>query len=253
MKLCQRTRGSCGACCGLYNRRDLGRAAVIAELRRRTRLLSRTERTVEGFRAAARQLDADGPPPLFPSIRVCSLAGFLDAGETRVGCLAHPKATGGDDLRACGVYDVETCEAFLCPSHAGVDEREALLAERVGDFYLYGLVATDGPFLRTVLRSVERAVRATLEPAHLEAPRLAAALRRLLAIKEELAPGSDGLFAAFRHGAGGAGEEVGPEAILETLGADARSGNDAEQLEAEIALRLDACAVAFSQAALPRK
>jgi hypothetical protein len=253
MKLCQRARGSCGACCGLYNRRDLGRAAVIAELRRHTRLLARVEQTLDGFRTAARQLDADGPPPLFPSIRVCPLAGFLDARETRVGCLAHPKATGGEDLRACGVYDVETCEAFLCPSHASVDEREALIAERLGDFYLYGLVVTDGPFLRTALRSVERAVGETLSPAHLEAPRFASALRRLLAIKEELAPGSDGLFGAFRHGASPAGEDVGPEAILETLGADARSGNDADQLEAELARRLDGCAAAWGAAAVSRK
>ena len=247
VRLCQRARASCGACCGIYNRRDCGRAAVRAELTRHTRVLARTERTPEGFREAARRLQADAPAPIFPSIRVCQLVGFLDAAETRVGCLAHPKATGGPDLRACGVYDVDTCESFLCPSHAAITEREAAVVEAATDFHLFGLVATDAPFARAALDAVARASGAAIGPEELSTPPVTAALRRLFALKEELEPGSDGLFGAFRHdtATGHADAPRGGEAILAALGADARSGNDADLFEEEIASRLLACVVAL--------
>src|SRR5512133_3714744 len=154
MKLCQRAHASCGACCGIYNRGDLGRGPVRAELESHSRVLARAERTPEGVRSAMSRLEAEAPAAVFPSIRVCQLVGFLDARETRIGCLALPKATGGIDLRACGVYDVETCESFLCPSHAAMGEREATLLEAATDFHLYGLVATDAAFLRAVLEGL---------------------------------------------------------------------------------------------------
>src|SRR5512139_3480102 len=118
MELCQRATASCGACCGLYNRRDHGRAAIRAELARRTRALRDLPRTPEAFRAAETALAAGAPAPLFPSVRVCTFLGFLDDAGARVGCLAHPKATGGPDLRDCGVYDARICETFFCPSFA---------------------------------------------------------------------------------------------------------------------------------------
>jgi hypothetical protein len=247
VRLCQRARASCGACCGIYNRRDCGRAAVRAELTRHTRVLARAERTPAGFSEAARRLQADAPEPVFPSIRVCQLVGFLDAAETRVGCLAHPKATGGPDLRACGVYDVETCESFLCPSHAAITEREAAIVEAVADFHLFGLVATDAPFARAALEALARATGRAIEPEELGAPTVAAALRRLFALKEELEPGSDGLFGAFRHdtAAGLTDAQRGSgEAILGAVGADARSGNDADLFEEEIRSRLQGCVAA---------
>jgi hypothetical protein len=135
--LCQHAGASCGACCGLYNRADLSRDAARAELRRNTAEIAETKRTPEAFRAAAARRSRELPPPLFPSVRTCPLLGFLDDEEAHVGCLAHPAVTGGPDLRACGVYDVLTCEAFLCPSHAYLSEEEAGMAAAVaGDFYL---------------------------------------------------------------------------------------------------------------------
>jgi hypothetical protein len=252
VRLCQRAKGSCGACCGLYNRRETGRAAVRAELARHTRVLARTERTPAAFRAAARRLAEDAPAAVFPSIRVCQLVGFLDEQETRVGCLAHPKATAGIDLRACGVYDVDTCESFLCPSHAGITEREAAIVEAVADFHLYGLAVTDAPFVRAALQALAAAAGRPVELAQLRHAPLAAALRRLLALKEELAPGSDGLFGAFDRATATVderiGEAAGAEAILAALGADARSGNDADLLEAELEARLRSCVAALRDA-----
>jgi hypothetical protein len=258
MQLCQRTTASCGACCGLYNREDLSREAVAAELARRTRALRAVERTPESFLAAAAALAEDGPSPLFPSVRVCPLLGFLDEAETRVGCLAHPSATGGPDLRGCGAYDAVVCEAFICPSHAWLTEEEAALAEAVaGDFHLYGLVVTDVPFLRASLGAVAERVGARVELRHARHAPFQAALRSLLALKEELAPGSEGLFGAFSRRADGEpvdrridydalGRPTSPhDAILTCIGADPRSGNDLDEIEAEVRARLDACCRAF--------
>ncbi|HEX9051835.1 MAG TPA: hypothetical protein VF841_14995 [Anaeromyxobacter sp.] len=258
MDLCQRATASCGACCGLYNRRDHGRAAVRAELARRTRALRDVPRTPGAFRAAAAALPAEGPEPLFPSVRVCPLLGFLDEAGTRVGCLAHPRATGGPDLRDCGAYDARICDTFFCPSFAFLSEEEAALAEAAtGDFHLYGLVVTDVPFLRACLGAVASGAGARVERRHLEAPPFRAALRRLLGLKSQLAPGSEGLFGAFAPAPDGGevprridyaamGRAASSyDAILTCAGADPRSGNDLDRLEAEVRRRLDACVAAF--------
>jgi hypothetical protein len=268
MVLCQRHTASCGACCGLYNRADPSRQAVEGELRRRTAVLARTPRTAAAFRTAARSLEAGGPPPLFPSVRVCPLLGFLGEGERRIGCLAHPGATGGVDLRDCGVYDGGICETFLCPSFAWLSEEEAEIAEAAaGDWHLYGLVVTDVPFLRAALQAIAEGAGAAVERRHLGDARCRAALHRLLALKEELAPGSEGLFGAFAPGPDG---EPVPrridygalgrgasryDAILTCVGADPRSGNDLDRLEEEVRRRLDACVRAFGRggAAPPRR
>jgi hypothetical protein len=258
LSLCQREGASCGACCGLYNRRDLSRGAVRAELSRRTDALAGLPRTPAAFSAAAAALGAGGPEPLFRSVRVCPLLGFLDAARTRVGCLAHPSSTGGPDLRDCGVYDVSICETFYCPSFSLLTEGEAALAaEASGDFHLYGLVVTDVPFLRAALGAIAERAGARVELHHLEHAPFRAAVKRLLATKEELAPGSDGLFGAFRPAADGgeaprrlAGEVLPAERspfdeLLLCAGADPRSGNDLERLEAEAGRRLAACVRAF--------
>jgi hypothetical protein len=259
VNLCQREKASCGACCGLYNRADPSRAAVRAELRRRTRALAAVPREPAAFRAAARALEDSAPPPLFPSVRVCALLGYLDAAESRIGCLAHPAVTGGPDLRDCGVYDARICESFLCPSFSWLTEEEAAIAEEAtaGDVHLYGLVVTDVPFLQAVLAAVADGAGARVERRHLDDGRFRAALRRLLDLKTQLAPGSEGLFGAFAAGPGG--EEVPRridyaalgrgrsrhDVILTCAGADPRSGNDLDRLEDEVRRRLDAVLAAF--------
>jgi hypothetical protein len=258
--LCQRGAASCGACCGLYNRADHSRAALEALLDRRTQALAGVPRTLEAFRAAAARL-AQGPDgePLFPLVRICPLLGWLDAARTRVGCLAHPGATGGADLRDAGAYDAFTCDAFLCPSHAWLGEAQAAMVARLcaDDPYRYGLVVTDAPFVRGVLEAVAALTGAQVEERHLEARAFREAVAALLALKEELCPGSDGLYGAFRPGPAGGevertidyrtlGRSHSPhDDILRSVGADPRSGNDLDALEAEVRARLDACARAF--------
>ncbi|HYG68535.1 MAG TPA: hypothetical protein VD838_12775, partial [Anaeromyxobacteraceae bacterium] len=238
--LCQRGGASCGACCGLYNREDFSRAGVAERLRRRTEVLRGTARTRDAFAAAAKGLAAEEPAAMFPTVRVCPLLGWLDDAETRLGCLAHPLATGGVDLRDCGVYDAKICDGFFCPSHAWLTEEEAALAVTLcaGDPWLYGLVITDVPFLRAALAAVADRAGARVEARHLVSDGFRGALAALLALKEELEPGSEGLFGAFEPGADGEpvprridyasiGRGVSPyDAILLCVGADPASGND---------------------------
>jgi hypothetical protein len=259
IRLCQREGASCGACCGLYNQVDHSRETLTAELWRRTRALAGVPREEAPFRAAAAALAKGAAAPVFPSVRNCMLLGFLDEAGGRIGCLAHPLATGGPDLRAAGVYDVTTCETFLCPSHAWLGEEEAELAEvGAGGWHLYGLVVTDVEFLRAVLGAVAALTGARVERRHLGHPPFRRALARLLSLKEELEPGSEGLFGAFRPGRDGEpvprrldyealARRTSPyDTILTCVGADPHSGNDLDLLEAEVRRRLDACAAAFA-------
>jgi hypothetical protein len=265
LRLCQRDGASCGACCGLYNQADHSREALGAELWRRTRALAGVPREESAFRAAAAALAKGAAAPVFPSVRNCMLLGFLDQAGTRIGCLAHPLVTGGPDLRAAGVYDVATCETFLCPSHAWLGEEEAELAELgAPGWHLYGLVVTDVDFLRAVLGAVAARTGARVERRHLALEPFRRALARLLSLKEELEPGSEGLFGAFRPGRDGEpvprrldyealARRTSPyDTILTCVGADPHSGNDLDRLEAEVVRRLDACAAAFAAPAAAR-
>ena len=258
--LCHREDASCGACCGLYNREDLSPNAVRAELRRTTELLAQTPLTEEAYRAAGAQRARELPVPLFPSVRICPMLGFLGPTERRVGCLAHPLVTGGEDLRSCGAYGPMTCQAFLCPSHRSLCEEEAaLVAQATGDYYLYGLVVTDADFLRAVLDALEALAGRRPAPPDLAHPRFRRALRAILSLKEELEPGSEGIFGAFRaaRAAGALREEearASSEAgrVLQALGGDLRSGNDVEMLEIEIGRRIDEAAAALREGMLRR-
>ncbi|HEX8537089.1 MAG TPA: hypothetical protein VF664_06465, partial [Cystobacter sp.] len=125
--LCQPGRGaSCGACCGLYNFRDHSRASLTARLAEQTEAFAALPPKHGAWRTQALALlESRRASPLFPAVRVCPLLGFVDEGRARVGCLGHPKVTGGVDLRDCGVYHAELCETFTCPSFTWLTDAQA--------------------------------------------------------------------------------------------------------------------------------
>ena len=201
--LCQPGGGagaSCGACCGLYNFRDHTRAALTAVLTRHTQAVQSVPLTREAYKEVAAQLQIEHATPAYPDVRVCPLLGFLDAGRTRVGCLAHPRQTGGVDLRDCGVYSARVCEEFECPSFIWLTPAQArLVLVACPDWYLYGLVITDVELVRGVLALIERALGASIDPDQLTAsPPALEALRSLFELKEQ-ADGrdEDGIFGRF--------------------------------------------------------
>ena len=188
-KLCQPGGGaSCGACCGLYNFADHGRGALEQALTRRTDRIRSLPLELHAFRAAAAELKEQEREALFTEVRICPLLGFLDAERSRVGCLAHPLVTGGEDLRDCGVYNARTCASFECPSFLWLSDAEAaLVRDACPDWYLYGLVITDVEFVRGCLRLISDASGATVDAQRLRRTALGE-VARVFALKEH-APG----------------------------------------------------------------
>jgi hypothetical protein len=189
--LCQPGRGaSCGACCGLYNFRDHSRTALTERLAEQTAQLRNIPKEREAWRDAARNLvESRREAPLFPAVRVCPLLGFLDEAQRTVGCLGHPQATGGVDLRDCGVYRASICETFTCPSFGWLEDAQARLVQAAcADWYLYGLVITDVEFVRGCLRLVERELGGPARPdVMMSRPAVLDAVRSLFALKETAA------------------------------------------------------------------
>jgi hypothetical protein len=189
--LCQPGRGaSCGACCGLYNFRDHSRAALTERLAEQTAQLRDVPKELGAWRAAAKELvESRRERPLFPAVRVCPLLGFLDEEQRQVGCLGHPKATGGVDLRDCGVYRASICETFTCPSFGWLEDAQARLVQAAcPDWYLYGLVITDVEFIRGCLRLIERELGGPARPEEMMSrPAALDAVRRLFSLKETAA------------------------------------------------------------------
>lgn len=199
--LCQTEGASCGACCGLYNFADHGRAALTEELVRHTDALDGVASVAASWREIGERLVRERrAAPMFAMVRVCPLLGFLDGARSRVGCLAHPSRHGGTDLRDCGVYTAEVCETFTCPSFTWLTEPEArLVREACEDWYLYGLVITDVEFVRGCLTLLQRELAGPVPLERLREGRALSATRALFALKEsdELRSSSRGVFGRF--------------------------------------------------------
>jgi len=198
--LCQPGGGaSCGACCGLYNFQDHSREALTEQLVEQTERLRHTPLDAESWGKAAQELLARRrASPMFPAVRVCPLLGFIDYQGKQVGCMGHPKVTGGVDLRDCGVYRASVCETFTCPSFGWLTDAQARLVQvACADWYLYGLVITDVEFVRACLRLLEWELGGPARPEELMArPEVLATVRRLFALKET-APRRDKRAAVF--------------------------------------------------------
>jgi hypothetical protein len=161
--------------------------AVTEQLAIQTERLRRVPWEAAAWQKAARELiAARRAEPMFPSVRVCPLLGFLDRDRKQVGCLGHPLATGGVDLRDCGVYRASVCETFTCPSFGWLSDAQARLVQAAcADWYLYGLVITDVEFVRGCLRLIEWELGGPAKPEVLvERPEVLATVRKLFALKE---------------------------------------------------------------------
>ncbi len=191
--LCRTNRGSCGACCGLYNRVDRSRTALGEILERRTRLAAPAARAGDeaALRAYVEIEGFGGPERPFPFLPDCPLLGFVGVGdgERRVGCLVHPEATGGWDGRGLGAHEAAVCRDYLCPSHQLLSEKEIALAEvfvftgKEG-WYLYGLTITDPAFLKSLVELLEGRLCRPLPPGEIRAAAQEGLLIPLLSLKE---------------------------------------------------------------------
>jgi hypothetical protein len=157
--LCQPDdRKSCAWCCGLYNVRDSGKEELVARLRRRTRNFFRTARAPEPIIAYGEETKAEERLQLLdPDFYSCEFCGFLDAKETRVGCLLNPMSRGNDgtDWRGLSFHGGSACGGFLCRAFRRLTDREReIVLVTVDDWYLYGLIISDVDYIKAVVRLV---------------------------------------------------------------------------------------------------
>lgn len=155
--LCQHARGSCGACCGVYNFRDRSPAAEDARLRRRTERVAAVWPDVSALAAVRDELLAlEREEILYAGVKVCPFAGYVEEG--RVGCLLHPtRHPTGEDLRHLAVYPLEVCRDHFCAPHDWLRPLERALAQ-TAEGTAYGLVVTDAGLVKGVRALLEEAL-----------------------------------------------------------------------------------------------
>ena len=146
--LCQvSTRVSCGACCGLYNVRNLSRAGLETMLVTRTQAFARVPRQPRAIEDFGRKLPGWTPEERpFPHFYHCPYLGLIGARRARVGCLLHPDAAGnaGRDWRELSYYGAKACRTYFCPTtHELGTAHQHIIREGVDDWYLYGLAITE--------------------------------------------------------------------------------------------------------------
>lgn len=185
--LCQPGPGrSCGACCGLYNRRSHGREELTALLREVTNSFRESggiEGDLAAHSAAMRPLVDEGK--LCADIFNCEFLGFLDDDASRVGCMLHPEANGGVDMRGISFHGEEMCRSHLCPSHTKLTGSERLgVVAGTPDWYLYGLVVTDIDLVKTFFKLAAAGLGEMPAAELLVQPLVLPALSSFFALKE---------------------------------------------------------------------
>jgi hypothetical protein len=110
---------------------------------------------------------------LDPEFYSCEFVGFLDGGETRVGCMLHPLAQGNQstDLRGLSFHGGMACQGFFCRSYRELSSAEKwIILETIHDWYLYGLVISDADYVKSFFRLTEKRLGRQIDPANLVTP-----------------------------------------------------------------------------------
>ncbi|MGC8907052.1 MAG: hypothetical protein ACP5M0_06370 [Desulfomonilaceae bacterium] len=187
---------SCAACCGLYNAAAGTREILRDRLAVRTSLFRGVIRSPDAIQAFEQDIIArEGTESVDPDIHVCRFVGFLDPFCRTVGCLLHPSAPGNDgkDLRGLCYYGSLACKTFFCDAWQAIPARhQAILADLIHDWHLWGLVATDVDYVLSLFGRLESAIRAPLDPSVLDNSQARHVLIKMLRWKNDwpLAHGS---------------------------------------------------------------
>jgi len=182
---------SCAWCCGLYNVRESGKGELTLRLKQRTKRFALVPRTVDGIRRYAEETKGEERLDLVdPSFYSCEFVGFLDRGETRVGCLLNPRGPGneGVDWRGLSFHGGAACSGFFCRAFRELTEAERkILIGTVDDWYLYGLLISDMDCIKSVFHLVAEALGRPLEPELMLRPDVRSLLLELFQRKVEQA------------------------------------------------------------------
>lgn len=177
---------SCAACCGIYNYVENTRGELHQRFSSRTRLFERVRQDLlplEGYRDIVRR--RENAKRIYATIYTCEFVGYLTPDMKRVGCMLHPAANNGRDLRGVSFYGRDICESHFCPSYQKLDDFEArTIIACLDDWYLYGAVITDIDFVKTFFSIVQNRLGETIRPDRVAArPKAVHALRRYCSLK----------------------------------------------------------------------
>jgi hypothetical protein len=175
LHLCQPdSQKSCGWCCGLYNTHHASRNELVRKLRARSKEFATTERNLAAIqRFSEKTIRNESPRLLDAEFYSCEFVGFLNSGETRVGCMLHPLAQGNQsiDWRGLSFHGAMACQGFFCRSYRELNSTEKwVILGTIHDWYLYGMVISDTDYARTFFRLLEERVGAQIDPVNLVTP-----------------------------------------------------------------------------------
>jgi hypothetical protein len=176
---------SCGACCGLYNIKNLSKTKLHAMLVKRTEAFSsvpRTEEGLDGFRLKIEGVTPQERP--FPEFHHCPFLGLIGPDKSRVGCLLHPAASGNDgkDFRWVSWYGAMACRIYFCPTLRYLPPSYQMIVRQTAEhWYFYGLIVTEHRLLAAFFREVENRIGRRLSISDFMPDSEAAALFREIA------------------------------------------------------------------------
>ena len=181
---------SCGACCGLYNIKQLSREKLTRMLEARTGRFAKVPRTVDTIdRFALETHRTEGRQRPMKNFHHCPFLGLIGPANRTVGCLLHPLADGnaGIDWRGLSYYGAMACATYFCPTcRELVPAHKRLIRQATDNWYDYGLMITETDMLATFINQVEQRLKRPVDGRDLErSPLAAAAIRHFLAIKTD--------------------------------------------------------------------
>jgi hypothetical protein len=188
--LCQVSQTvSCGACCGLYNMKNLTRETMTRMLADRTRRFAKVPRTIEAIDQFAGDafFRVEGQKQPIQDFHHCPFLGLIGPEKSTVGCLLHPLGEGnaGIDWRGLSYYGSFACATYFCPTcHDLAPRYKRLIRQAADHWYDYGLMITETDMLATFLTRVEDRLGGAVDDRNLEQrPEAVTRIREILAIK----------------------------------------------------------------------
>lgn len=153
---------SCGACCGLYNLKDLSKTKLEVMLAKRTEAFASVPRTEEGLDDFRIKIEGLAPPERpFPDFHHCPFLGLIGLQKSRVGCLLHPAASGnnGKDYRWVSWYGAMACRIYFCPTLRYLPSPYQMIVRDTAEhWYSYGAIVTEHRLLAAFFREVENRI-----------------------------------------------------------------------------------------------
>ncbi len=180
---------SCGACCGLYNVKNLSRETLTRKLEDRTSRFAQIPRTAEDIEDFAGRVffRSDKWKQPIQDFHHCPFLGMIGSESRTVCCLLHPlsERNAGVDWRGLSYYCASACASYFCPTcHELTIGHKRLIRQVADNWYDYGLMITETDMLSTFLAQVESRLGRPVNDRDLEQhPQAAAGIRNFLAIK----------------------------------------------------------------------